>query len=158
VPDPALAEALQASVTDVLEKMFFIRGLGGGEEPAGGGVITAHLAFRGEPSGSLTLRIGAPGARGIAADFLGAEEAELSDREVGEVVCELANMVCGSVLSRVESAATFRLATPRLVDPHEIPPGEASAEHTVEIAGGVMVVSLETEATECSSPAPEYAS
>ena len=137
--------------------MFFIRSLGGGGEPADGSVITAHLAFRGDPSGSLTLRIGALGARAIAADFLGAEETDLSDREVGEVVCELANMICGSVLSRVESAATFRLATPRLVELLETPAGERSAEYTVEISGGFMVVSIETEATECLSPAPEYA-
>ena len=51
-----------------------------------------------------------------AADFLGVDEGELTGHQVGEVVCELANMICGSVLSRMESAATFRIAPPKLAD------------------------------------------
>ena len=163
MPDTALAEALRASVAEVLEKMFFVRSLDDFEDAARECVLVAHLTFEGEPSGSLTLRVAAQAARSIAADFLGMDEGELADAEVGEVICELANMICGSVLSRVESESTFRLATPRIVEPESaarLAKGAASGgdeAHEVEISRGFMKVSIQTEAPACHSVA-EYAS
>ena len=70
-------------------------------------------------------------ASSVAGDFLGEDETALAERQVEEVVCELANMICGSVLSRVEStrhsvwpAPNSHLRTrkysrnPRRVKPH----------------------------------------
>lgn len=117
--DTTLRRALAESLDDVLEKMFFVRSLGEPQDAAGEPAVTAHLTFDGDPPGWLTLRVTAAAARSVAADFLGEEESELSERQIGEVVCELANMICGSVLSRVERNATFRLSTPRLIAPGE---------------------------------------
>ncbi len=148
----SLQFVLQQSVEDVLEKMFFIRSLGDAEEGPGlpEGEVTAHLSFDGEPSGSLTLRVTREAARSISADFLGAEEEDLNEQQVGEVVCELANMICGSVLSRVESAVTFRLAQPELGEENEreeraSPTTGLSALHRVEIGGGNLTVAIRTE-------------
>jgi len=154
----SLQLVLAASLEEVLERMFFIRSLG---EPAGElsdseGELIAQLTFEGEPSGALTLRITHDAARSISADFLGAEEFELTRQQIGEVVCELANMICGSVLSRVESAATFRLAPPRLTEVVERmeevsePPAQ-TALHRVEIAGGSLTVLVRTESPVCSA-------
>ena len=68
-------------------------------------------------------------------------------------------MICGSVLSRVESTTTFRLATPQLVTSAEegdpagpapfglgisaIPP--TAATHAAEIGNGAMVVIFNME-------------
>ena len=144
----SLQLVLQQSVEDVLEKMFFIRSLGDAEEGPGlaEGEVAAHLAFDGEPSGSLTLRVTRAAARSISADFLGTEEEDLSPQQVGEVVCELANMICGSVLSRIESAVTFRLAQPELgVGGEREEPEGVSARHSVEIGGGNVTVAIRTE-------------
>jgi CheY-specific phosphatase CheX len=155
---PDLIEALRNSVTDVLEKMFFVRTLDEDELEACGNdtVLTAQLTFRGQPSGGLRLRIPAKAARSIAADFLGARDEELTDREVGEVICELANMICGSVLSRVESTVLFRLDSPRLIDGNEAANAEFG-ENVVGISHGAMSVCLSTVASECL-PSVEYAS
>jgi CheY-specific phosphatase CheX len=147
----SLQVVLRQSVEDVLEKMFFIRSLGEAVEPGlPEGDVKAHLTFDGEPSGSLTLRVTRGAARSISADFLGAEEGDLNEQQVGEVVCELANMICGAVLSRVESAVTFRLAQPELGEGDE--PGEPAPEasgqnalHCVEIGGGYLTVAIHTE-------------
>jgi CheY-specific phosphatase CheX len=148
-------------VTEVLEKMFFIRGIGESETIAPENEVVAHLTFEGDPPGALTLRVTTSVARSIAADFLGAEEADLGNREIGEVVCELANMICGSVLSRVESASTFRLASPRIVQVQcpgsEVPAlstGE-TARFAVGISGGTIAVTFQMEAA-CQT-AEEYA-
>ncbi len=147
---------------DVLEKMFFIQCLGDPCEFAPQPEVIAHLKFEGDPSGSLTLRVTAGAARSVAADFLGAEEQDLSKEQIGDVVCELANMICGSVLSRVESSTTFRLASPEIVafgndskdctagaaEPGDCPPpgsGGISTVHAVEIGSGRMVVSISQE-------------
>jgi CheY-specific phosphatase CheX len=171
VIDPSLQQALQESTEEVLEKMFFIQCLG---EPLGSESeteIVAHLTFEGDPSGALTLAVTANAARSVAADFLAAEEPDLSEQEIGEVVCELANMICGSVLSRVESSATFRLGSPRIVAPKSGPtafapePGGSkpsiagashSVVHAVEIGSGRMVVSIDTEKPAWPTP-PRYA-
>jgi CheY-specific phosphatase CheX len=148
MPD-SLQFVLQQSVEDVLEKMFFIRSLGdaSGEAILADSEVKARLAFDGEPSGSLTLRVSRAAARSISADFLGADEGDLNEQQVDEVVCELANMICGSVLSRVESAVTFRLAQPELGEVSEPTPGTAglTAQHSVEIGGGNLTVVINTE-------------
>jgi CheY-specific phosphatase CheX len=155
--DRSIREALRESVEEVLEKMFFIRPL----EEAGGRSdtreIAAHTTFLGDPSGELTLRVSQAAARSISADFLGAEEADLTRRQTEEVVCELANMICGSVLSRVERHATFRLAAPRILKAFE-PESEAPETAAIHVAGlgsGSLVVALRMDPMEeaCASAA-----
>ena len=154
-----LAEALRTAVADVLEKMFFVRALDPEEFAASdsGAMLTAQLSFRGQPPGWLTLRIAAKPARAIAADFLGANEEELSDPEVGDVICELANMICGSVLSRLESTVAFRLDSPHLVQAGHANVDLGAGEHEIGISYGMMSVCLKTDRNECL-PAAEYAS
>jgi CheY-specific phosphatase CheX len=148
VIDTSLRRALAESLDEVLEKMFFVRSLGEPQDPAAEPAVTAHLTFEGDPPGWLRLRVTSAAARSVAADFLGEEEPELSERQIGEVVCELANMICGSVLSRVEGTTTFRLSTPRLIasgdetDP-DIPPTATTC--AAEIGSGAIAVIFNTE-------------
>ncbi len=146
----SLEAVLRGSVADVLEKMFFVRSLGEetGNAAAREEEVLVHVGFEGDPSGSLSLSVPGATARSISADFLGVEEEELCRRQIGEVVCELANMICGSVLSRVESSATFRLATPYLVSSSD--DGENfgvqahhTAAHSVLISGERLAVVLQ---------------
>ena len=158
---PLLVHALRHAVTEVLERMFFIRVLEDPREaaqfaaqmrPFGGTEIAARVEFHGEPSGCLLLRLGRDMARTIAADFLGEEEPELEERHVEEVIAELANMVCGAVLSSVESAVTFHLDTPVVIDPEtfECKSPEA-AVHTFPIGDTAITVKLWMEEPVCGS-------
>ena len=144
----SLRMALAESLDDVLEKMFFIRGLGEPGDYTPEPAVIAHLTFDGDPPGWLTLRVTASAARSVAADFLGEEELDLSEKQIGEVVCELANMICGSVLSRVESNTAFRLAPPRIVESAENLPATPStaATHAAEIHNGSISVIFNTGA------------
>jgi len=133
--------ALRDSVQEVLEKMFFVEPV---EEPPG---------EAGSPDGIMAVQL----ARQIAADFLGEDASGLSPAKVEEVVCELANMICGSVLSRVESSATFRLASPRILLAGERPiRREAAARravHAVAIGSGTLTASMETRDPVCPQAA-----
>jgi len=117
MPDSAWDEMLAAAAGEVLETMFFTGVYG----PAQGGSpaelrVSARLSFEGTPSGVLILSVSEPAVRSLAANFLAPDEDDsLSPTQVGCVVCELANMICGSLLSRVKTEEHFRLSSPELL-------------------------------------------
>jgi CheY-specific phosphatase CheX len=152
VTEAPLRAALAESLDDVLEKMFFVRSLDGAQSQPGEQVLTAYLAFEGDPSGSLTLRVSAAAARSVAADFLGAEEQELSGREISEVICELANMICGSMLSRVESNQLFRLGPPQIVPGDTAPAVPPTATtYSAGVGSGAITVIFNMETQACAT-------
>ncbi len=134
-------ELLAASAAEVLETMFFTA-VGGqpGEEQAPPEWISAALEFRGEPGGRFRVGASRQAARALAASFLGLDESEVSGEQVGEVICELANMICGSVVSRLESGTTIQLLHPELV---EGPPPETA--RVLPLEEGLLAVWLELE-------------
>src|SRR5579862_2115812 len=118
MPDNEWNNMLEAAAGEVLETMFFTEvcspreGGSAHSEPG----IGAHLRFVGTPSGALTIRVSEPAARVLAANFLAPEDDEpLPSAQLGSVVSELANMICGSLLSRVGSEQHFRLSAPEPV-------------------------------------------
>jgi CheY-specific phosphatase CheX len=76
------------------------------------GDLAFSLRFRGDVHGTFGLIVGVPMARAVAANFLGEEEETLSGKEVAEVVGELTNMLCGSIVSRIEGTSKFALSHP----------------------------------------------
>jgi CheY-specific phosphatase CheX len=154
MPELAILPALHEAMKEVLERMCFIEVLDDSDPGAwdANPVIQAWLTFDGAPPGRFALRVTTAAAYSISADFLGMDEAEVPGQQVGAVICELANMICGSVLSQVESTATFRLGPP------QIGPAECRASrhahttiHSVRIANGVLTASLTTESPACSA-------
>jgi CheY-specific phosphatase CheX len=152
--DLALEQALTECTEEVLEQMFFVQPV---DEPlsedspqAGDSAhFSADVGFSGEPSGRLLLRISKPAARSIAADFLAEDEAVLSEQQVGEVVCELANIICGSVLTRVKSRTSFRLGSPRLL--FQVPEVELrpAAVRSLDLWNGNITIAMTTEPELC---------
>ena len=109
---------LAEAAAEVLETMFFteVYGPAQADEPRAGARLAAALNFEGTPSGRLALRISTDAARLLAGNFLAAEPDDpVPETQLGGVVCELANMVCGSLLSRVRAESRFRLDSPALV-------------------------------------------
>jgi CheY-specific phosphatase CheX len=145
---------LRDSVNEVLEKMFFIRSLGDSAAASSSPELIAHLKFEGRPCGSFTLCAGLSAARSITADFLGTEEGELTNEQVGEVICELANMICGSALSRIENEFQFRLASPVLLSAPPKDRGTVVSE-AVELYHGALAATMNIEERACP-PAAKY--
>ena len=144
--------ALAAAVEEVLETMCFTTVLASAEgaaPPEGDGgapALTADLYFQGNPSGGFRVGVPMKLARVVGAGFLGREEIEVSDSQAEEVVCELANMICGTVLSRLESKATFQITYPNLTPTK---PGvgfdSASSCRWFDLGHGILTVSLELQ-------------
>lgn len=142
MPVSELDQMLFDSAEVVLETMFFTS-LVGDAEPgvAGAPGISASLSFQGKPSGSFGVRVSLETGRKIASSFLGVEEEELTDSQIGEVICELANMLCGSVVSRLESTSTFELSHPELDSGENLcPQGDSGSCRILEIDEGTLHV------------------
>jgi CheY-specific phosphatase CheX len=116
VPLTDLGTLLTSSAGEVLESMFFTSAeeRPGAEVDLNGENISAVLTFEGSPAGRFGLTIPGEPARKLAASFLGADEELLVRRQVEEVVCELANMLCGSVLSSLDKETRFDLTQPQI--------------------------------------------
>ena len=158
--DQRFAEVLRASVEEVLEKMFFVQGLDEPDAPSPAGGVLAELHFEGSPSGTLTLEVNGAAARTIAADFLAADENEITGQQVADVVCELANMICGSMLSKVESTSSFRLGAPKILSPEEAsasqPRSGGLAAEAIHVSAGLVRVTILMDTHACPM-APEFA-
>ena len=111
-----LDQALSDAAAEVLETMFFTSITADVDAAASPDAswISASLTFHGKPSGGFGISVPAITGRKIAASFLGTDETETTGPQIGQVVCELTNMLCGSVLSRIEKDTLFDLASPQL--------------------------------------------
>jgi CheY-specific phosphatase CheX len=140
-------------VSSSLETMFFtlpLDLLDPADIPEGaseGDEIESRLSFHGTPSGVFHLRISVSGARLIAAAFLGEDEDSLSRAETEQVVCELANMLCGSMVSRLESDRSIDLSAPELVPTGtlDVLQGPLTVCQSFELERGFLTVSLRLE-------------
>jgi hypothetical protein len=142
--DQMLAEA----TGEVLETMFFT----GVYDPAQPGKaeteprVGARVRFQGTPCGVLTLSLSEIAARALAANFLAVEpDNPLPDAESGLVVCELANMICGSLLSRVRTPEHFRLSSPELVLADRAHDAAAPPRQSLDLGEGTIDLWLALE-------------
>ena len=140
-------------MVEVLEKMFFI------EAPdapvcavvASDLAVRVEIAFEGDPPGVFRMSLAYAAAALIAADFLGEDADSVTAHQVNDVAKELANMICGAVLSRIESSASFRLYAPDLLGPDALSStvlkGPACA---VETGNGILTAGIAMGIRECS--------
>jgi len=118
-------DLLGTAAAEVLETMFFTAAypLAEPAESTAGPRVAAHLDFAGTPAGALTLSVSEPAVRVLAANFLAPDEdGPVPASQLGSVVFELANMICGALLSHVNSDALFCLSSPELLPDGAAPP------------------------------------
>jgi CheY-specific phosphatase CheX len=119
MPVEDLERHLRPACEEVLETMFFtsVMDTAAKSTECDDPLIAFRLTFSGARSGAFEVRTSEASARSLAAGFLGEIEADVTGERAGEVVCELANMLCGSVLSRMDAAAVFELSHPEPAEP-----------------------------------------
>ena len=138
-------QAIEEAVIEVLEKMFFVSAVactGAPAEP-----VWVEVAFQGDPPGRVLVQASSQAVIAIAANFLGLDSSEVEPRQVSEVAGELANMICGTILSRLESTATFRLSPPRVLAGAPAPGDGPSS--CIDTGDGLIAVQIETESPIC---------
>jgi len=138
-----MEQDLKACAEEVLESMFFTSPL---SEPVPGGrsrldLILAQVTFRGTASGRFGVGCSMDAARSLTAAFLGMESDTVAEQQCGEVICELANMLCGSVLSRMEPGGRFDLMTPE-IEPPGCLPETVTASRIFQLEEGALLTWL----------------
>ena len=141
--EPTETKALSEATREVLETMSFTDVAG--DTPTEAGVPTAGLVaamrFEGERPGEFRVTVTAEAAKTIAANFLGTDE-EVPESRVEEVTCELTNMICGSVLSRVGRNLAFELSHPELVPVQAVTPWTDGSARSFNLGNGSLTAAI----------------
>lgn len=116
-----MTEAMKASISEVLEQMFFMPidfiapDADQPDPEPGHATIIVKLGFSGVPSGTFLLHVPTPLAQSVSADFLGISVPTLSIDQVTGTVLEMVNMLAGSALSIYDHHALFDLQIPEMI-------------------------------------------
>jgi CheY-specific phosphatase CheX len=153
VPEFNLSEAVSKATEDVLSTMFFTFvdevPADAGDQPG----IETRIAFRGHLAGSLALRCSTDAVAEMASNLLGLEaDTPPSATEQEAVMMELANMICGAVLSKIGSEGLFELLPPetcRASPSAELAamPGAHCVEHTFGVGLGALFLKFRLDDT-----------
>ncbi|HYA18729.1 MAG TPA: chemotaxis protein CheX, partial [Bryobacteraceae bacterium] len=108
------------------------------------------LSFKGHWSGTFELQTPVECAQMIAKSFVGAGDSDnMPPEAVGEVMCELANMVCGSTLSNLANDRIFDLGKPQICTAAATETLAASntisAAKGLDLGGGVVTFAMSIE-------------
>ena len=138
-----LEAMLEAATSATLETMCFFRVMGPLEEmPAREERISARLSFQGDANGVFHCMLDLPTAKAIAANFLGEEAEDVSRARMESVVCELANMICGSVLSNHKKDGHFELSSPEITGSEDEQPDEV-VRRVFELESGSIALAMD---------------
>lgn len=119
VDQVCLNEALLSGATEVFETMIFmdIRESPEQDSHPKGDTLLGSITFTGDMEGCLGICCSVPCASAIAKNMLGLTEADtLGEAEITDAMGEVANMVMGSLKSRIQEAVgTVNVSIPTVV-------------------------------------------
>jgi len=111
-----LIEAFRRVPAEVLETMFFAEAVAGTcSHDWFGEAVSGRVLFAGSHTGEMRLSVSLDAADSIASAFLGLEPCELTPALRVQVVLELANILCGAVLSRLWPESKVALGAPEML-------------------------------------------
>ena len=107
----SFSDHLLPAVERILETMFFTGVVSAAERMPDEcpDVITRGVSFDGPPDGQLRVAVQRQTAAALASSFLGLDPEKVTLANCEQVCAELANMICGSVLSRCAPVGDFHL-------------------------------------------------
>jgi len=117
-----LTSAMKASISDVLETMFFLplelsddaqfeKWWASGRKD----LLVAKLCFKGPVSGTFFFFIPKDLGLSLAANFMGEEEGDVSREQVEDTVKEILNMISGNSFGTWDDQQVFDLGIPKIV-------------------------------------------
>jgi CheY-specific phosphatase CheX len=122
-------QTLKEAAQFVLEAMFFAE-----SEPVAApdspqpGQISVHVSFQGECRGNLAIAMPESYGRAMTASFEGLPDIDnIPAVAVGQVAAELANMICGATLARLNRDGLFTLNSPLVTHEFPLPALESAA-------------------------------
>ncbi|MCC7156371.1 MAG: chemotaxis protein CheX [Bryobacterales bacterium] len=141
--NPDTVDLCRQTAEAVLENMFFetLMAVPTYHATSPGGALRAEVRFTGSERGSLQVAADAVMARRLTANFLGEDQADISEEQIENTLRELANIYCGCLLSQARPEARLRIKPPEMVSRAD--EGREWVELPVET--GLLAVSLQWE-------------
>jgi len=121
-----LMKAMESSISEVMETMFFLPVEMGNESKLADcamdkdKTMACKLSFTGDVSGDLILLAPINLVTEMAENFMGESRNHLTHEHISGTLTEMANMVCGNALGKTDSKVPFELGIPELIDPSKI--------------------------------------
>lgn len=135
--------SLDEAAAQTLETMCFTGVLGPlNPEERTDCTVRSRVSFDGDAAGVLHVQFSPEAALNAAANFLGQDSEELSQNQVEAVVFEIANMICGSMLSSFQPEGSFELSAPS-ADLEAPADGRSGMERCYELETGALCLALE---------------
>ena len=101
---------------------------------------SVRLTIAGSYCGEFLLSVSPEVARSIAPAFLGIDPEEISDSQKSQVLLELANILCGSVLSQLQPDSDLMLGAPEPIELDE--PVHEALHQCFLLPEGMLSVSI----------------
>jgi CheY-specific phosphatase CheX len=137
----ALITAMKGSISDVLEKMFFLPlDFSDASSPdelwnsEKGEIIVSRLDFKGPVSGYFAFSIPKDLALSLTGDLLGCDDEEMSKNNLKETVNEITNMIAGNTFSNYDDQAIFDLGIPESISFSESEKDQPASREDIFIA------------------------
>ena len=137
----ALITAMKDSISEVLEKMFFLpldfTDAGSPGElwnSEKGEIIVSKLDFKGPSSGYFVFFIPEDLALSLTGSFLGRDDEEISQDLINETVKEITNMVAGNTFSIFDDQAVFDFGIPELIPFNEAEKDQSDSGEDIFVA------------------------
>ncbi len=138
--EDALAEVLESMCFIAPEEQMYLQPAAGTEW------VRRRLDFQGPQRGSFGISVPLATARLAASNFLGENLDQVKDAEAGEVIGEIANMACGTLLGQLNLKQPFDLSLPEIDHAWADPSASTKRiSQTFAIEDGVLVAWLEIE-------------
>lgn len=138
---PDFAATLSRVGAEVLETMFFDEAVAA---PCDHGWISSapsvRLTFEGSHCGQFLMSVAPAVARAITPAFLGIDPEEITEGQSSQVLLELANILCGSVLSHLWPDSDLKLGAPEPIEADE--PIEEGLHECFLLTEGMLSVSI----------------
>ncbi|HTS48989.1 MAG TPA: chemotaxis protein CheX [Bryobacteraceae bacterium] len=113
--DADFTATLSRVAAEVLETMFFTEAAAVECEHGWfSDAVAVRVDFDGSHFGEMWLALTPAGIPSIASAFLGLEPEETGEEQCGQVILELANILCGAVLSSLWPESRLLLDAPKL--------------------------------------------
>lgn len=131
-------------IAEVLETMFFTSAIPATcqhhrAEPA----LHARIEFSGSILGTFETTLDQAAARSLGSGFLGLMDDEVTEEGEEQVLSELTNILCGSLLSRLYPDARVILGPPHVLIPGQpVPSGGHRFHQCYEMAEGWLSVTI----------------
>lgn len=113
--NPDFAAVVIRVAADVLATMFFEEAVPAPCDHAWiPQAISAHIDFDGSHCGQFLLSVTPGTALSIASGFVGLDPEEMTESQTAEVILELANILCGALMSTLWPESSLSLGSPEL--------------------------------------------